>query len=139
MTKIGKISAAEVASASLVDLLGTPIAFSKAPKAPKGPRILLTEEEKKAKRNEAQKALRATPEGRTYANAASKKSIALKKAKIAAELEALKALVATLAPQDEIVAEETPKAEETVVEPSKKVSKAKKASKKETTTEEAPL
>jgi hypothetical protein len=85
----------------LEDLLGAPIPAPVKPAkfvGPKAPKVVLTEAEKKAKRNEAQKALRATPEGRAYANAASKKSIAAKKERRDAELARLKALVAALEP-----------------------------------------
>lgn len=52
-------------------------------------RRALTAEERRARKNEAQRAFRATPEGRAYANEASKKSVAAKK-----HAEAVKALVA---------------------------------------------
>lgn len=39
----------------------------------------LTAEQRRARKNEAQRAFRATPEGRAYANEASKKSVAAKK------------------------------------------------------------
>ena len=52
-------------------------------------RTVLTAEEKRLRKNEYQRALRSTPEGRAYANEASKKSIAAKK-----RAEAVKALIA---------------------------------------------
>ena len=85
-----------LASMSLNDLLGTPTPYVAPAKPAKVARVLLTDEEKKAKRNEAQRALRSSPEGKAYANEASKRSIAKKKAAIAAELEALRAIVATV-------------------------------------------
>ena len=104
MTDKQLLAAAQAQIAAMTDaaLLGTPTPFGKAakapkaPKVPKAPRVVLSTEEQKAKRNESQRVLRSTPEGKAYANAASKKSIALKKARIQAELDALKALVALL-------------------------------------------
>ena len=49
----------------------------------------LTPEESRARKNDKQRALRATPEGRAYANAASKKSVVVKKQRA----EAVKALI----------------------------------------------
>lgn len=52
------------------------------------PRITLTAEERRKRKNEAQRLARSTPEGKAYANEASKKSIANKK-----RVEAIKALL----------------------------------------------
>lgn len=136
---MSKITKAKIAALSLNDLLGTPevyVAPTQAAKVPRVSRALLTNEEKKAARNAAQKLLRSTPEGKAYANAASKKSIAAKKARVEAELAALKAAVEaiTTAPEAVVeaaleVAEEAVEeaAPEVVAEP---VKKAKKPSKK---------
>lgn len=133
-------------SLPLEDLLGAPallqaLAKDKAAKfvGPKQPKVLLTTEEKKAKRNDSQRALRATAEGRAYANAASKKSIAARKAREAAVLANMKALLDALQPaadvaetialkeEASIAAEEAEAAEEVLEVP---VKPAKKASKK---------
>ena len=89
------ISKASIKALTLTDLLGAPMPFKATMVAAKAPRVTLTTEEQKAKRNEAQRLLRSTPEGKAYANEASKKSIAKKKARMLAEAEALKGTVVT--------------------------------------------
>ena len=79
------ISKASIKTLSLTDLLGASMPFKATMAAVKAPKVTLTTEEQKAKRNEAQRLLRSTPEGKAYANEASKKSIAKKKAKLLAE------------------------------------------------------
>ena len=126
-----KITKAVIASMSLNDLLGTPTATPKAKvKAMQGtkvPRVVLTAEELKAKRNETQKALRSTPEGRAYANEASKRSIAKKKARLEAEMATLKALVDAIKPEAIVEAIQEAVVEVVVKKATKKPSKNSKA------------
>lgn len=128
---IKPITKAIIASMSLNDLLGvptlTPKAKVKATQGTKVPRVVLTAEELKAKRNEAQKALRSTPEGRAYANEASKRSIAKKKARLQMEMDTLKALVDAIKPEVIVEAIQEAVVEVAVEKVTKKV--AKKASK----------
>ena len=137
-----KITKADVANMSLNDILGVPMptskSKSKATQGPKVPRVVLTAEEQKAKRNEAQRLLRSTPEGKAYANEASKRSIAAKKARIAAELEALKAQVAVLAAVP-VVDEEPVITEEPVAEVKKAAKKPSKKAVKAALVEDAPF
>jgi len=124
--KVVSAPRAVIKAMSLAELLGECVPYVapvQATKAPRAARSSMTAEEKKAARNAAQRLLRSTPEGKAYANAASKKSIALKKARLEAEkaellakVEALEALKARDA-FEALAGLETPEAPEALETP----------------------